>query len=203
MFVGGELLGGATETLAALEDGSLAARLAVAAAAGRGALPPALQQAVRSVLGDSHGGGGWNDAQRAKLEKVAERLRAARLDGGGGAFTLSAALAWARESGLAGSRAAGAADLLAQLQAAQLLTMAEPSGAAAKERAITPELAEAQPGLRLRLVADLPTPARLSAPLNGHFRWFGPARPAAAVSAELRRRMLELFDRHVTADGRK
>lgn len=49
--------------------------------------------------------------------------------------------------------------------------------------AITEGLLAAEPEVQARLVGAGEPPARLAVPLNGHFRWFGPARPAAEVSA--------------------
>lgn len=52
--------------------------------------------------------------------------------------------------------------------------------------AITEGLLAAEPEVQARMVGDGEPPARLGVPLNGHFRWFGPARPAAEVSVHQR-----------------
>jgi hypothetical protein len=107
-------------------------------------------------------------------------MRAAALGAARGApFTARAAAAWLRDARGLSSDAAGAA--LGALQAAQLLTTADP---AAADVALSAASVEQQPGLSLRLVADCPQPSRWKEPLNGQFTWFGPARPAAEVGEE-------------------
>lgn len=208
VFVQGRLLGGATELVAALEDGSLKAQLA-AAGGGQPALPPALRETIDAALkssADSAAGAGEEaeSAELSKLAALAEQMKAAGLGTAHSQtqFSLHAALEWVQQARglcLAGPEAA---QLLGQLQAAQLLTLAG-SGSAQTDVAITPELAAQHPSTRLLLVADAPLPSRLGEPLNSHFCWFGPARPASEVAEGLRRRLLVLSDRHITPDGRK
>eukprot|EP00887_Chlorella_sp_A99_P001935 scaffold18.g1935.t1 len=186
VFVQGRLLGGATELVAALEDGSLKAQLA-AAGGGQPALPPALRETIDAALkssADSAAGAGEEaeSAELSKLAALAEQMKAAGLGTAHSQtqFSLHAALEWVQQARglcLAGPEAA---QLLGQLQAAQLLTLAG-SGSAQTDVAITPELAAQHPSTRLLLVADAPLPSRLGEPLNSHFCWFGPARPASEV----------------------
>ena len=54
-----------------------------------------------------------------------------------------------------------------------------------KDVPIDGSLLQSQPGANLRLVGDGGVPARLGRPLNAHYKWFGPARPAEAVSSSI------------------
>lgn len=52
-----------------------------------------------------------------------------------------------------------------------------------------------------RMRSDAPEPAAGEA-MNLHFWWRGPVRPASQVAEELRLRILELYDKHLSPDGR-
>lgn len=112
-----------------------------------------------------------------QLRQLAADLRAAQLGAGAGAaFGLRRAAEWLQGSrGLAPGAAAAA---LGELQAAQLLTVADASAA---DQPITAGLLQGRPQLPLLLVADAPQPTRWKEPLNGQVVWFGLARPAAEV----------------------
>ena len=178
VFAGGQLLGGASELLPLLDSGALQRQLAQGAGP---PLPPALQAIVQAAAqqqqqqaaaaAESAAGG-----DRKRLRQLAAELRGALASGSGHAFTLQAAAQWLQQA--RGQGADAAAATLGQLQAAQLVTVAAPAGAADAELALTAQAVQARPQLLLRLVADAPQPSRWKEPLNGHFAWFGPARPA-------------------------
>lgn len=56
---------------------------------------------------------------------------------------------------------------------------------------------------RYILVADAPKPTKgQKTPLNTHYWWHGPARPAVQVATDLRQLILDLYERHLSEDGR-
>lgn len=189
VFVRGQLLGGATELKAALEDGSLWEILAATSAA---ALPGELQGilqskaaaqgpaacAVAAAAGVAAGGGSEHGRLQQLGAQLREALAAASSDH---TFTLQQAAQWLQQQHPEATPEAAAA-ALAELQAAQLLTVACPAGSPDAELALSQQLAQQRPDLALRLVADAPLPQRWRQPLNGQFAWFGPARPAEQVS---------------------
>jgi len=54
----------------------------------------------------------------------------------------------------------------------------------------------------LMCVQDIAMPIKLSTPLNSHFQWYGPARPASEVAISLRSLILKLYDTHLSPDGK-
>ena len=52
-----------------------------------------------------------------------------------------------------------------------------------------------------QLLSDAASP-RSGDPMNTHYQWYGAARPAVEVSADLRGRILDLYDAHLSPDGR-
>ncbi|KAI7842058.1 hypothetical protein COHA_004256 [Chlorella ohadii] len=207
VFVGGQLLGGAAELQAALADGSLQQRLQSVADA---ALPAELQ-AILSSKGAAQGAAADDAAaaaagegdQHSRLQQLAAGLRDELASSSRDrSFSLQRAVEWVQQQQQACTAEAAAA-ALARLQAAQLLAIAVPAGSRDAELPLSLQLAQQRPHLRLRLVADAPPPQRWSQPLNGQFAWFGPARPAEQVAASLRQSLLRLYDRHLTADGRR
>ena len=185
VFVGGKLLGGSTEALAGLADGSLQAQVQAAERASQPALPEALRALVDAALpaplADSSEAAGQEGAERKELEATAAQLQAARLGcGAGTTFSFNTAVQLGQEA--CGLQEAAAVELLAKLQAAQLLTVASSGSSSEQDLPLSQQLLEQQPGLQLGLVADVPLPAKLQQPLNAHFRWFGPSRPASQVA---------------------
>lgn len=184
VFVGGQLLGGAAELKAALADGGLWQMLAATPAA---ALPGELQgilQSKAAALGPAGGAAGvaardgsWHGRPHQLAVELKEALAAASSDH---TFALQQAAQWLQQQGQ-GATPEAAAAALAELQGAQLLTVAVPAGSQDAELALSQQLAQQRPDLALRLVADAPPPQRWRQPLNGQFAWFGPARPAEQV----------------------
>ncbi|PNH06292.1 hypothetical protein TSOC_007355 [Tetrabaena socialis] len=95
------------------------------------------------------------------------------------------------------------ANLVAPAAAAPAMWGAGAAGAGAGEAAARAlgGAVDATDATALMLVAEAPPPAAGQA-LNGHFQWQGPARPASEVAASLRGRILELYDTHLSGDGR-
>lgn len=181
IFVGGRLLGGASEVVPLIERGELQQLVADTAAA---PLPAELEAVVRqagAAAADAAAGAAEAaaaaDPEQAQLRELAAGLRAAKGGRPGATFTLQAAAQWLQtKQGLAPDAAAAS---LGRLQAAQLLTIADQG--LSPETPLGPQLLQARPQLQLRVPADAPQPARWNDPLNGQFVWFGPARPAAEV----------------------
>lgn len=229
VFVGGALLGGADEAVAALEGGALAA--AIAAAAGAPPLPPPILAALGAAAAAGEGvatpvdagppppmAGVSPDELRA-LEGVA-----AAMGGGGGgpsppsappvspragqgdSFTLGDATAWLE----AHHGAAPPSTTLDRLLAARLVAFPHGrlpagwgggGGGAGRAATTLPPSAGLPPSTPLLLVrATGPTPP--GTPLNARFAWLGPARPAPLVAAGLRARILALYDAHLSPGGR-
>ena len=205
VFVGGRLLGGADDTVAALTSGALAA--AVSAAGGAGALPAGIAVALGAA---ARGGGSERVVGDAGLQPAgmdatayaALKATEARMAGvvgkapisadavGGASFSREAALAWlTAHCGDGGTPvdAATAATTLDNLMSAHLL--AHPYGPAVDDDA---------PLLLARRARAAPSPL----PLNARFAWAGPARPPATVASDLRSRALALYDAHLASDGR-
>ncbi|EFN52965.1 hypothetical protein CHLNCDRAFT_137357 [Chlorella variabilis] len=198
IFVGGKLLGGASDVVPLAQSGGLQQLLASTQGP---PLPAELQAVVEQAVAD----GAEAEAAQAEegpspqLRQLAADLRAAQLGAGAGAaFGLRRAAEWLQGSrGLAPGAAAAA---LGELQAAQLLTVADASAA---DQPITAGLLQGRPQLPLLLVADAPQPTRWKEPLNGQVVWFGLARPAAEVAESLRKRILQLYDKYLQDGGKK
>ena len=175
VFVGGRLLGGASDVVPLAESGQLAALLAASQApplpAELQALLPRAAAAAKAAQQQAEAAEG--DPQCAQHRALAAAMRAA-LGSPGRTFALSAAADWLSKS--QGVPTDGAAAALAQLQSAQLLTLPDAPATAVSQR-----LLATQPRAAALLVADAPAPTQWSQPLNGRFEWFGGARPAAEV----------------------
>jgi hypothetical protein len=214
VFVGGVLLGGADETVAALEAGSLAGTIAAA-----GATPP-LPAAIVAALGAAAAAGEGRaaavdagppppmacvpPAELVLLEGIAAAMAGgvagtppvAPGAGEGAVFSLDAALAWLQAHGQPPSA-------LDRLVAARLVAF--PFGgvpAGWDVRAPTPPPLAPLPAATPLLLVRASPPAPPGAPLNARFAWVGPSRPAALVAAGLRARILALYDTHLSAGGR-
>ena len=179
IFVGGQLLGGASELLPLLQDGSLQRRLAATAAP---PLPAELRELLQAAVAAGPAAAAA-DGERARLQPLASELRAALASGAAHTFTLQQAAQWLQQAkGLAPEAAAAA---LGQLQTAQLLAVAVPAGQPDAELPLSAQLVQQRPQLLLHLATDAPPPARWNEPLNGQCAWFGPARPAEEVRARM------------------
>lgn len=84
-----------------------------------------------------------------------------------------------------------AVDLGRKLQRARLLSHVSTDG----------DVAMADGPALFRLRGDS-NPPQLGRPLNSNFAWYGPARPATDVTAALRRRILGLYGRFLSEDGK-
>ncbi|KXZ42590.1 hypothetical protein GPECTOR_132g602 [Gonium pectorale] len=117
-------------------------------------------------------------------------------------FTLRALLDWLAASGEADPAAAAR-----QLLAANLITPAAADFAAAQRAAAAVAAAAAgtggsvDDGVLLTLVSEAPAPTA-GEPLNTGFWWQGPARPASEVASSLRSLILQLYDDHLSPDGK-
>ncbi|KAL4422375.1 hypothetical protein ABPG75_008572 [Micractinium tetrahymenae] len=205
IFVGGRLLGGASDVILLIERGELQQLVAAAAAP---PLPTELQAVVQqagaaaaaaAAAAKAASAEAAGSPEQEQLRELAAGLRAAKGGSPGATFTLQAATQWLQAAqGLAPEAAAAA---LGRLQAAQLLTIAD--AGLSSEMPLGPELLQTRPQLQVQLVADAQEPTNWSEPLNGQFAWFGPARPTAQVAEAVRSRILRLYDRHLTGDGKK
>lgn len=180
VFVGGRLLGGASEVVPLIQSGALQQQLAATTAP---PLPPELAALVAKAAAAgqaAQASAAASSDERGKLAGLAAQLRAAVASSSARTFTLQQAVQWLGSS--QGLAADAAAATLAQLQAAQLLTLADAGpGSADAQQALTPALATQRPQLLLRLTEDAPAPTRWQEPLNGQFAWFGRACPAEQV----------------------
>lgn len=233
VFVGGKLIGGASELLSLLEDGSLPAMVA---AAPPDPLPPQIRQAVEDSRKAGASAGAAQQGPSGDLARLTEEMRREgppRSSPPDCSFPLQAAVDWVAASQQLPP--AAALDALSRLQAVQLLTLQasarspaahaqhsalsrvpllgallhSPSSAPSSlsqgesDVAISAALLKQSPDVRVRLVGEGGAPPRLGHPLNTHYAWFGPARPAEQVAESLRSALLRLYDRHMTEDGKK
>jgi hypothetical protein len=203
VFVGGQLIGGATELQRQLADGSLATLLASET------LSPPLPEDLRGVLlADTRATAGSNDdislvesAEREALAPLADSLRQSSQRGA--AFSLRAALD-ALQAGGTSATLAIAISTLARMQSLQLITLASTSQSYPQADApINEAMLTRQPNQRLRLVADPPPLSSISQPLNAGHAWFGPARSARSAGETVRRLVLRLYDAHMSLDGKR
>lgn len=179
IFVGGRLLGGASDVIPLVERGELQQLLAAASAPPLPAeLEAVVEQACAAASRAAAESAATSDSpEQAQLRELAAGLRDAKGGSPGAAFALQVAAQWLQAArGLSPGAAAAA---LGDLQAAQLVTVVDPG--LSPETALNAQLLQARPQLRLQMAADAPQPAKWSEPLNGQFVWFGPARPAAEV----------------------
>jgi hypothetical protein len=220
IFIGGSLIGGADEAVAALESGILAgkidaagatpplpapilAALGAAAAAGEGQTapldagpPPPMacvapaEMAALEAVATAMGGGGGGGGS-----SPGEAPPVSPGAGGGEPFSLATAAAWLD--------AHAPATRLDRLVAARLVSF--PCGGVPggwDVRAAVPHsLNPLPPSTPLLLVRASP-PSPPGTPLNARFAWVGPSRPAALVAAGLRARILALYDRHLSGGGK-
>jgi hypothetical protein len=204
VFIGGALLGGADETVAALEAGSLTET--IAAAGSTPPLPPAIRDALGAAAAAGEGTRAPVDAgppppmagvsadELPGLEAVAVAMGGSEGSpavgpgaGEGGAFTLSAARAW-----LDTHHPSTSLDALVAERLVSFPHGCVPAGWDVRSPTV-PSLSTLPPTTPLLLVrASRPTPP--GTPLNARFAWVGPSRPAALVAAGLRARILAHAD---------
>ncbi|CAG9466401.1 unnamed protein product [Pedinophyceae sp. YPF-701] len=217
VFVAGKLIGGADDTVAALESGELKAQ--IDAAGDTPPLPDSIAQLLKGVKGGKAGGKAAGpiplppieglDAQQIQALSVAAEGMGRPAGRGGvqrsdkkvggfcgtkvrGAFTTEQARQWLAantEPDVLGMFGSPAEALQAMARA-RLIARADPS--AGKIDADT----------LWRLKADAPPPA-LGKPLNTHIEWGATSRSAAEVGAELRKRITSLYDEFLSKDGKR
>ncbi|KAF8072648.1 Glutaredoxin [Scenedesmus sp. PABB004] len=205
VFVNGALVGGSDALTAAIGDGRFQQLLA---APGGGQLPAELAAAVAAAAAaaaPAAGAAGAAPAAPALAPELQQLLDALAAPGSGlrraprpgsptPAFSGAALLDWASARlGGAGAGADASAALLAA-NAVTLLSLTQPAPA---------DVARVAPGAWYGLRAEASGAVPWGAPLNTHY-WWGPApaRPAQQVAEGLRARILALYDRHLSADGR-
>eukprot|EP00884_Botryococcus_braunii_P017002 jgi/Botrbrau1/3986/Bobra.0365s0058.2 len=205
VFVGGQLIGGAEETIALMKEGDF--QMEVLKAGNTLPLPPDLQQALlqareeqQVIIEDGLKPMSMSAEEYQRLKEVAEAMREPesgilRRENKLGwvtyenSFTQGDAWRWLMEEEFVTTHEE-ADNTLTKLVLAHLVSPAETEG--------DPSLG---PDMVLRLVAEAPPP-RLGHPLNRHFMWVGPARPAAEVAEGLRQRILALYNTYLAPDGR-
>jgi glutaredoxin len=210
VFISGQLIGGATELLHGLEDGTLSQLIARAESSGSPALPFQVEQALRAGEGGDSTSSASNETARAEAESLqvlktlAEEMQQAGVGTADsrpfpGAFRLRQGVE--RLQVMRGMTVEEAIDVIGKMQATQIVTLVNGSD---PQTTVTAAAGNLPPETAvLRWVSLCPWPSRLDQSLNAHFRWFGPARPGVEVSADLRSAVLGLYGRHMTEDGRK
>jgi len=217
VFVGGELIGGADETLAALADGSLQKRVQAASAP---PLPTDLGALLESVPQDgaeptkakANLPADMTPEEYADLQQLAssmgssnmprETLHASsapllrRRTATPNCFTGSAAVDWML-SAKAASTAEEAAAKGQRLLACKLLRRVSPTGEPA------PGPFQGGGGAIFQLAADAIVSVAKGQPLNVHYAWEGAARPASQVATDLRELIVALYDKFLSPDGKQ
>ncbi|EFJ53261.1 hypothetical protein VOLCADRAFT_115835 [Volvox carteri f. nagariensis] len=134
----------------------------------------------------------------AALDPVdAGRIRAVVVAAAGEAVLASEELATTRATALAAAAAATGT----QQKAAKSGKKAEALEAKKQWEAKDEEKEQQQQQVLLTLPTEVPQPPAGKA-LNTQFWWQGPARPPNEVAASLRNLILELYDKHLSKDGR-
>ena len=185
IFVGGQLVGGASEVAAGLKDGSFTRRVEEASTS---PLPPAIQNALAEFLEQQHhasDNSNFSSSDTASKKDTADlRLLAASMQksgfGGspGAIFNSSKALKWLQMENQATPEAA--ASTLGTLQAANILTLGPDIGLQDLDVDLT-SVSNSGKDVILRWVGDCPLGTSLKEPLNVHYAWFGPPRSAVEV----------------------
>lgn len=201
VFLDSKFFGGSDEVVAALADGSFA-RLVKSAK--DPPLPIQLSKMVDEYLAEAEKAHRSDAATDNAASTLGAALEAARFAGKslGHAFSGQQLLAWLLEESPPDVRPASeeAARQLAQrLLDANVVTCTTARGPGNAPPAACGLFADKE--LRYRLRSRSQRPRRGQA-LNTHYTWCGAARPAAQVSEDLRGRILALYDRHLSADGR-
>lgn len=209
----GTLVGGSDSLSAQVADGSFAKLLAAGSAAAL--LPEALQQALDASLAAAAGA---DTSTKAGPQLSPELLQLAKAlsepqagiprstrpgDLHSNAFTGRALLDWLQQhssnsSSRPGSDRQGALQTGQQLLAANLVTLVSQQQPTAAGLSLVDDDAH-----WYRLRSDAPRDLAWGSALNTGY-WWGPtpARPAEAVAEDLRGRILALYDKHLSTDGK-
>lgn len=206
MFVNGTLVGGSDSLSAKVSDGSFAELLAASNA--QQALPGALQQALESTAAANQGAQSPAGPQLSpELQQLASRLADAQTgiqrsaqpaDLRSNAFTGQALVDWLQHSTSSQGDRAAAINTAQQLLAANMVTVVS------QQQPTAAELASFDDAVHwYRLRSDAPRDLSWGTALNTGY-WWGPspARPAEQVAEDLRGRILALYDKYLSADGK-
>jgi hypothetical protein len=212
VFANGVLVGGSDDLLKLMADGSFAKLLAEPARSS--VLPEQLAKAVLAASTQGSSSAGSAQHLPPELQQILERLadistgppRCQQPQGlaPAAAFTGRALIDWITQ--YKSSHASGAAinDRAAALATAQQLLAANAVTLLADQQ---PEAASMQviddEAHWYRLRSEAPRTVSWGAALNTHY-WWGPApaRPAEVVAEDLRGRILALYDKYLSADGK-
>lgn len=225
IFIDGQLIGGSSELSTALQDGSLQKLLSSEYTTQQTSpLPPSLQQllSASSVQNPSH-----HQDNNNKLDQLKNEINL-RLNNPTSPFSLFEATSALLSSPKPGSSSfpRDPIDALASLQRAQYLTIlsgAHPQTPLEELKTLNPNTTSSD-RVMLQWVDCIPmNTTRIDQPLNTHYQWFVPPistpstannnidsdlstqyirrRSAIEVSADLRQRILSLYDMHMTPDG--
>lgn len=209
----GTLVGGSDSLSAQVADGSFAKLLAAGSTAAAALLPEDLQQALDASLASAAAAGADRKSgpqlppellqlARALSEPQAGIPRSTRSgDLHSNAFTGRALLDWLQQhssSSSTGSDRQGALQKGQQLLAANIVTLVSQQQPTAAGLSLVDDDAH-----WYRLRSDAPRDLAWGSALNTGY-WWGPtpARPAEAVAEDLRGRILALYDKHLSTDGK-
>ncbi|GIL75698.1 hypothetical protein Vretimale_15254 [Volvox reticuliferus] len=224
IFLAGRSVGGCDDLLAQLADGSFMQQLAVAKSGSAVAVPPELLKEIQSVRqrAEAKAAQASTKTSAQPLEGLKARLQLPESQGGIArsertigsrvfrVFTARQLLDWLSSAGeadpwitateLLAANAVTPATLdraEAEHVAAAVADAGSGSGTSVPHHAV----GERKEMLLLTLATETPRPPAGEA-LNTQFWWHGPARPANEVAGNLRQLILELYDKHLSPDGR-
>lgn len=208
VFVNGTLVGGSDRLAAKVSDGSFTQLLD--GTTSQQSLPEALQEALQSAAAAEAKPGACSPAgpQLApELQELATKLaepqtgikRAAQPgDPHSNAFTGQLLVDWLQQQGSSQGDRQAAVKTAEQLLAANVVTVVSQQQPAAAELKVFDDAAH-----WYRLRAEAPRDLAWGTALNTGY-WWGPspARPAEVVAEDLRGRILALYDKYLSADGK-
>jgi hypothetical protein len=209
VYANGTLVGGSEALLAKISDGSFTQLLSQASSS-QAALPDLLSRAVQAAEAAAATSSSAAPAAGTQLPEALRQLLSALSDpqmgvqrqpgsSGKPAFTGKALLDWLVQHSSSSSSRSAAAAQAQQLLSANAITFISDKQPSADEVVAVFDDDAHRYALRSEAVRAVPW----GAALNTHF-WWGPAaaRPAEVVAEELRGRILALYDKHLSADGR-
>jgi glutaredoxin len=183
IFVNGSLFGGTDDLLTSLKSGEFQSLL-------KTATQPALPVDVKTILESSSNKRGNTssvfqaaDERQKKQQTLQPLVNALSLQYNKGPFSLKQAVEVV--SPLV-EDTKNTENTIEKLKSLQLLTTTSKTASSS-----------------LMCVQDIAMPIKLSTPLNSHFQWYGPARPASEVAISLRSLILKLYDTHLSPDGKR
>jgi glutaredoxin len=185
IFVQGKSIGGCDALMENLESGAF--QTLVASSAGLTPLPSSLAALIGE--GKSTAAQSSLNHELQSLRTVLETVKSSPLTG--------SELIQALQSTGEGSRGPDMAQSLAKsLLRNNLISSSMTTGPPPSEIDISPKQ-------EYFIVSKVPLPARSTGlPLNRHYQWYGPARPAPLLSSHLRGLILDLYEKHLSPDGK-